>query len=87
PSPPHTQGRAAAHGHTAGARSGAPGAGQAGTTTGALTAEDLDRNADALAELLADTVGSAERQLFELRTAAADDSRILGALGDGGLLP
>ncbi|MEU3315929.1 hypothetical protein ABZ743_25075 [Streptomyces sp. NPDC006662] len=56
-------------------------------TAGALTAEDLDRNADTLAELLADTVGSAERQLFELRTAAADDSRILGALGDGGLLP
>ncbi|MYS23189.1 hypothetical protein GTW78_24255, partial [Streptomyces sp. SID4948] len=32
-------------------------------------------------------VGAAERQLFELRTAAADDSRILGALGNGGLLP
>lgn len=29
----------------------------------------------------------AERQLFDLRTAAADDARILGALGDGGLLP
>ncbi|GGQ67131.1 hypothetical protein [Streptomyces flaveolus] len=54
---------------------------------GALTAEELDRFADELRELLDDTVSSAERQLFELRTAAADDSRILGALGDGGLLP
>ncbi|MGW2344212.1 hypothetical protein [Streptomyces sp. NPDC001661] len=54
---------------------------------GSLTAEDLDRAADDLKTLLDDTVTSAERQLFELRTAAADDSRILGALGDGGLLP
>ncbi|MEV2217762.1 hypothetical protein AB0H86_41110 [Streptomyces sp. NPDC050997] len=52
-----------------------------------LTPEDLDRFADELRELLDDAVSSAERQLFELRTAAADDSRILGALGDGGLLP
>ncbi|MEU3618751.1 hypothetical protein ABZ725_41480 [Streptomyces sp. NPDC006872] len=52
-----------------------------------LTSEDLDRCADELRELLDDAVSSAERQLFELRTAAADDSRILGALGDGGLLP
>ncbi|MEW2587841.1 hypothetical protein [Streptomyces virginiae] len=57
------------------------------TAVGLLTAEDLDRSADDLRELLADGVASAERQLFELRTAAADDSRILGALGDGGLLP
>ncbi|MFJ4550434.1 hypothetical protein ACIP4X_14580 [Streptomyces sp. NPDC088817] len=54
---------------------------------GTLTPEDLDRFADELRELLDDTVSSAERHLFELRTAAADDSRILGALGDGGLLP
>ncbi|MFF8969522.1 hypothetical protein [Streptomyces sp. NPDC014995] len=52
-----------------------------------LTPEDLDRYADELRELLDDAVSAAERQLFELRTAAADDSRILGALGDGGLLP
>ncbi|MER5795861.1 hypothetical protein [Streptomyces sp. NPDC001980] len=52
-----------------------------------LVPEELDRFADELRELLDDAVGSAERQLFELRTAAADDSRILGALGDGGLLP
>ncbi|MEU9668010.1 hypothetical protein AB0E25_20900 [Streptomyces bobili] len=52
-----------------------------------LTPEDLDRYADELRELLDDTVSSAERKLFDLRTAAADDSRILGALGDGGLLP
>ncbi|MFJ9544018.1 hypothetical protein ACIRPX_43385 [Streptomyces sp. NPDC101225] len=53
----------------------------------ALGPEELDRFADELRELLDDSVSSAERQLFELRTAAADDSRILGALGDGGLLP
>ncbi|MFI8534729.1 hypothetical protein ACIGMX_31350 [Streptomyces aquilus] len=52
-----------------------------------FTPEDLDRFADELRELLDDAVSSAERQLFELRTAAADDARILGALGDGGLLP
>ncbi|NEB79648.1 hypothetical protein G3I40_31175, partial [Streptomyces sp. SID14478] len=52
-----------------------------------LTPEGLDRAADDLKTLLDDSVASAERQLFELRTAAADDSRILGALGDGGLLP
>ncbi|MFJ2113493.1 hypothetical protein ACIOEX_16680 [Streptomyces sp. NPDC087850] len=54
---------------------------------GVLGAEDLDRYADELRELLEQRVTSAERQLFELRTAAADDFRILGALGDGGLLP
>ncbi|MFI1203596.1 hypothetical protein K2224_22015 [Streptomyces sp. BHT-5-2] len=54
---------------------------------GPLSAEELDRSADALHELLEDGVAAAERQLFDLRTAAADDSRILGALGDGGLLP
>ncbi|MEV7563564.1 hypothetical protein AB0O33_38970, partial [Streptomyces sp. NPDC089795] len=52
-----------------------------------LTVADLDRNADDLRTLLTDGVAAAERQLFELRTAAADDARILGALGDGGLLP
>ncbi|MFE2837120.1 hypothetical protein ACFXI6_40010 [Streptomyces mirabilis] len=56
-------------------------------TEGALTPEELDQYADELRELLDDGVASAERQLFELRTAAADDARILGALGDGGLLP
>ncbi|MGZ3097987.1 hypothetical protein [Streptomyces sp. H72] len=64
-------------------RATAPGAAE----EGALTPEELDRFADALRELLDDTVSSAERHLFELRTAAADDARILGALGDGGLLP
>ncbi|MEU0810880.1 hypothetical protein [Streptomyces sp. NPDC005970] len=54
---------------------------------GPLSAEELDRSADALRELLDESVASAERQLFDLRTAAADDSRILAALGDGGLLP
>ncbi|MEW1772664.1 hypothetical protein [Streptomyces sp. NPDC086777] len=57
------------------------------TTPTALGPEELDRFADELRELLDDAVGSAERQLFDLRTAAADDARILGALGDGGLLP
>ncbi|WP_327734465.1 hypothetical protein OG749_11735 [Streptomyces nojiriensis] len=79
----------AAHG------SGGPGpAAQAGPAgrpdaagAGGLTVADLDRNADDLRQLLTDGVATAERQLFELRTAAADDARILGALGDGGLLP
>ncbi|MCC9310182.1 hypothetical protein LN042_24455 [Kitasatospora sp. RB6PN24] len=52
-----------------------------------LTPDVLDRAADDLAELLESAISSAERTLFELRTAAADDSRILAALGDGGLLP
>lgn len=56
-------------------------------TEGTLTPEELDQYADELRELLDGGVASAERQLFELRTAAADDARILGALGDGGLLP
>ncbi|MGW4438515.1 hypothetical protein ACWELO_22595 [Streptomyces sp. NPDC004596] len=54
---------------------------------GPLGPEGLDRFADELRELLDGAVSTAERQLFELRTAAADDARILGALGDGGLLP
>ncbi|MBU7600153.1 hypothetical protein JGS22_021590 [Streptomyces sp. P38-E01] len=53
----------------------------------ALEAEEVDRYADELTELLEGRIGDAERRLFDLRTAAADDSRILGALGDGGLLP
>ncbi|GHH48137.1 hypothetical protein [Streptomyces candidus] len=56
-------------------------------TDGPLSVEELDRNAEDLLALLEQGVASAERQLFDLRTAAADDSRILGALGDGGLLP
>lgn len=62
----------------------------AGTGTGPqgpLTVTEFDRYADELRGMLDQAVTSAERQLFELRTAAADDSRILGALGDGGLLP
>ncbi|GAB7064196.1 hypothetical protein JCM12681A_59060 [Streptomyces mexicanus] len=87
----------AGHGAAAGAGSAAE---PAGTPTGGpeagrprplaegpLTPEDLDRFADELRALLDDAVSSAERHLFELRTAAADDARILGALGDGGLLP
>ncbi|MFD7471320.1 hypothetical protein ACFV8Z_03735 [Streptomyces sp. NPDC059837] len=82
---------AASGGHGKG---GDTGRGTGGTSTdvwaqteGALTPEELDQYADELRELLDDGVASAERQLFELRTAAADDARILGALGDGGLLP
>ncbi|TXS03649.1 hypothetical protein EAO73_23585 [Streptomyces sp. col6] len=52
-----------------------------------LTADEFDRGADELRGLLDQSVATAERRLFELRTAAADDARILGALGDGGLLP
>ncbi|BBB01773.1 hypothetical protein RVR_9336 [Actinacidiphila reveromycinica] len=54
---------------------------------GPLSAQELDRFAEPLRELVEDAVATAERQMFELRTAAADDARILGALGDGGLLP
>ncbi|MEU5403775.1 hypothetical protein ABZ348_31340 [Streptomyces sp. NPDC005963] len=56
-------------------------------TEGPLSAEELDRYAEDLRDLLDQHVSSAERQLFDLRTAAADDTRILAALGDGGLLP
>ncbi|MFD5080196.1 hypothetical protein [Streptomyces sp. NPDC058371] len=73
---------AAGRGRDASADGGAPLTGES-----ALTPEQLDQYADELRELLDDGVTSAERQLFELRTAAADDARILGALGDGGLLP
>ncbi|WP_328497628.1 hypothetical protein OHS59_36670 [Streptomyces sp. NBC_00414] len=65
----------------------ATGAPDGSAADGPLTPRELDHYADELRQLLDDTVTSAERQLFELRTAAADDSRILGALGDGGLLP
>ncbi|AJT68788.1 hypothetical protein T261_7186 [Streptomyces lydicus] len=72
-----------------GAKSALPGprTADAASDGGVLTADELDRSAEALRELLEDGVATAERQLFDLRTAAADDSRILGALGDGGLLP
>lgn len=52
-----------------------------------LTPTVLDTAAEGLRELLDSSVAAAERTLFDLRTAAADDSRILAALGDGGLLP
>ncbi|AZM52068.1 hypothetical protein DMA15_05260 [Streptomyces sp. WAC 01529] len=66
---------------------GTPGEGALSAGGSALSVEELDRSADDLRTLLDESVASAERQLFDLRTAAADDSRILGALGDGGLLP
>ncbi|WP_182663245.1 hypothetical protein, partial [Streptomyces calidiresistens] len=50
-------------------------------------AEELDGRAEELRELLEGAVEAAERRLFEQRTGAAEDSRILAALGDGGLLP
>ncbi|MGW6968629.1 hypothetical protein ACWGET_31825 [Streptomyces zaomyceticus] len=64
-----------------------PGADSGTVLQGPLTVTEFDRYADELRGMLDQAVTSAERQLFELRTAAADDSRILGALGDGGLLP
>ncbi|MEU8580111.1 hypothetical protein [Streptomyces abikoensis] len=89
---PGQRGASASGGPAAGAPGDGGTAGESGTPRGsapggALTAEELDRSADALRELLDENVAAAERQLFDLRTAAADDSRILGALGDGGLLP
>ncbi|MFI6209805.1 hypothetical protein ACIBAI_26040 [Streptomyces sp. NPDC051041] len=81
---PRTDGDDASGAHPgADARGGAP----RSSAEGPLTPEELDRFAEDLRELLDDAVSAAERQLFELRTAAADDARILGALGDGGLLP
>ncbi|RAG83086.1 hypothetical protein DN069_24275 [Streptacidiphilus pinicola] len=58
-----------------------------GVADGELTPQQLDGAADSLREQLENAVASAERNLFDLRTQAADDSRILAALGDGGLLP
>lgn len=76
----HAAGHRPAEGHR-------PGGPVLTAPAGRLTAADLDRGAEDLHTLLTDQVAAAERQLFELRTAAADDARILGALGDGGLLP
>ncbi|MCP3816963.1 hypothetical protein NLX86_02045 [Streptomyces sp. A3M-1-3] len=70
-----------------GSSGGDPAVRGAGVGGEALGVDALDRGADDLRRLLDDGVASSERQLFELRTAAADDARILGALGDGGLLP
>ncbi|WP_431948825.1 hypothetical protein [Actinacidiphila sp. bgisy167] len=72
---------------TSAARRGAPAAGRRPAEQGPLTAAELDSLAEPLQEMLDRAVASAERQLFDLRTAAADDARILAALGDGGLLP
>lgn len=58
-----------------------------GPAADGLTAAELDGFAEPLRELLDSAVAAAERKLFGLRTAAADDARILAALGDGGLLP
>ncbi|MFF7215446.1 hypothetical protein ACFZAU_33730 [Streptomyces sp. NPDC008238] len=69
------------------ARRGVPASGRRLAEQGPLTAAELDTFAEPLREMLDGAVASAERQLFDLRTAAADDARILAALGDGGLLP
>lgn len=71
----------------AGADESGDGAQEASEDPQALTAQEFDNSADELRDLLDQGVTTAERRLFDLRTAAADDSRILGALGDGGLLP
>ena len=73
-------GGTAAAGAPAARRLPSPGAGD-------LTPAMLDDFAEPLRELIDNAVAAAERQLFDLRTAAADDARILAALGDGGLLP
>ncbi|MEE1803638.1 hypothetical protein PUR57_34070 [Streptomyces sp. JV176] len=83
-----TTGRAGVPGQRTGTdRSTPPPAEGTPPAEGPLSPEELDRYADELRDLLDQGVTSAERHLFELRTAAADDARILGALGDGGLLP
>ncbi|MFF8847218.1 hypothetical protein ACF08N_31635 [Streptomyces sp. NPDC015127] len=88
----HPDTRASAEDGAASRRSAPAGAPRDGAASrrdgdGALSAGELDGFADELRELLEQSVASAERQLFDLRTAAADDACILGALGDGGLLP
>ncbi|MFJ6796029.1 hypothetical protein [Streptomyces sp. NPDC091268] len=84
---PHPRGARPGPGQAGPGQAGAGQDAAAAEGAGRLTAEDLDRNAEELHHLLTEGVSAAERQLFELRTAAADDARILGALGDGGLLP
>ncbi|MFF9015325.1 hypothetical protein ACF09C_20460 [Streptomyces sp. NPDC014870] len=87
--PPGEDGPAAAPDHASGtdrATAADRATGPEGTH-GPFTVTEFDRYADELRRLLDQSIASAERQLFDLRTAAADDSRILGALGDGGLLP
>ncbi|MDX2854263.1 hypothetical protein PV342_38785, partial [Streptomyces sp. PA03-3a] len=69
------------------ARRGAPADVRRPAEQGPLTAAELDIFAEPLQDMLDAAVASAERRLFDLRTAAADDARILAALGDGGLLP
>ncbi|MFF3948640.1 hypothetical protein ACFYYN_27980 [Streptomyces sp. NPDC001902] len=81
------RGPAAIPAQTSAARRTAAGAGRRPAEQGPLTAAELDTFAEPLQEMLDGAVASAERQLFDLRTAAADDARILAALGDGGLLP
>ncbi|MEU9988106.1 hypothetical protein AB0E10_15150 [Streptomyces sp. NPDC048045] len=83
---PEAPGTGAGSGSGAGAAD-TDASGAARAAESALTPEELDRFADELRELLDGAVSTAERHLFDLRTAAADDARILGALGDGGLLP
>ncbi|SED81137.1 hypothetical protein [Streptomyces sp. TLI_105] len=80
-------GQRAAAGPGPGAEAPEEEAGAGTAPQGPLTVTEFDRYADELRGLLDQAVASAESRLFELRTAAADDSRILGALGDGGLLP
>ncbi|MFW6693188.1 hypothetical protein [Streptomyces sp. MAR4 CNX-425] len=68
-----------------------PGAADGGPAGGGgqrvLSAVEFDRAADELVALLDARVTDDDRRLFDLRTAAGDDARILAALGDGGLLP
>ncbi|AUH44342.1 hypothetical protein [Streptomyces sp. CMB-StM0423] len=66
---------------------GLPEVGTEGGEHRALSAVEFDRAADELRTLLDARVTDDERRLFDLRTAAGDDARILAALGDGGLLP
>ncbi|SHL51611.1 hypothetical protein [Actinacidiphila paucisporea] len=80
-----TGSRAAGAGGTAGPSGERTGSGAG--RDGGISPGRLEEFAEPLRELLDSAVAAAERQLFDLRTAAADDARILGALGDGGLLP
>ncbi|WP_431032311.1 hypothetical protein ACQYWQ_03005 [Streptomyces sp. P6-2-1] len=81
------EGTGSADGTGTGADSATDTAPAAPSAPAGLDAETLDQSAETLRTLIDDAVTEAERRLFALRTAAQDDARILGALGDGGLLP
>jgi hypothetical protein len=77
-------------------RAGERGAADSGPACGAsddfadqqtLTADELDRAADTLLSVLATDIDAHTEQLDNVRGEQREDTRVLQALGDGGLLP